>query len=188
MSNLKNRIVPYPLGGMIYFVETTENSTDAWVANKPIQYIDEEGYHCGWGFATLCFKFEDLNEVYFFSREEAEKNLGNAKEDHIDSSKDAEFQYCLQCDMRTKWDYKEDGLFRYKVCRKCGKKHSPCDINIKMLFNALEKDKDDAQFACSCYQKVFGKTVCYGTKEREECSCGGDKRKCNFYPEYRERG
>lgn len=26
---------------------------------------------------------------------------------------------------------------------------------------------------------------CYGTKEREECSCGGDKTKCNFYPEKR---
>ena len=25
--------------------------------------------------------------------------------------------------------------------------------------------------------------VCWGTKEREECSCGGDKTKCNFYPE-----
>lgn len=31
------------------------------------------------------------------------------------------------------------------------------------------------------------KTVsrCYGTKEREECSCGGDETKCNFYPEKR---
>lgn len=25
--------------------------------------------------------------------------------------------------------------------------------------------------------------VCYGTKEQEECSCGGDRTKCNFYPE-----
>jgi hypothetical protein len=68
--------VPYPLDGMIYYVETSEESDDAWIANKPIQYIDEEGYHCGWGFATLCFKFEDLNEAYFFSREEASVNLG----------------------------------------------------------------------------------------------------------------
>lgn len=27
--------------------------------------------------------------------------------------------------------------------------------------------------------------VCWGTKEREECSCGGDQSKCNFYPEKR---
>lgn len=25
--------------------------------------------------------------------------------------------------------------------------------------------------------------VCYGTKEKEECTCGGDRTKCNFYPE-----
>lgn len=27
--------------------------------------------------------------------------------------------------------------------------------------------------------------VCNGTKEREECSCGGDESKCDFYPEKR---
>ena len=34
---------------------------------------------------------------------------------------------------------------------------------------------------CECYKTEYGKTVCYGTKEREACSCGGDKNKCNFY-------
>lgn len=76
MIKIENGIVPYPLEGMIYYVETNEESDDAWIANKPIQYIDEEGYHCGWGLATLCFKFKDLGEVYFFSREEAKVNLG----------------------------------------------------------------------------------------------------------------
>lgn len=28
---------------------------------------------------------------------------------------------------------------------------------------------------------------CNGTKERDECSCGGDRAKCNFYPEVREK-
>lgn len=27
--------------------------------------------------------------------------------------------------------------------------------------------------------------VCHGTKECEECSCGGDRTKCDFYPEVR---
>lgn len=27
--------------------------------------------------------------------------------------------------------------------------------------------------------------ICNGTKEREECSCEGNKSKCNFYPENR---
>ena len=29
--------------------------------------------------------------------------------------------------------------------------------------------------------------VCWGTKECEECSCGGDKIKCDFYPEIRQK-
>ena len=29
--------------------------------------------------------------------------------------------------------------------------------------------------------------VCWGTKETDECSCGGDRTKCDFYPEVREK-
>jgi hypothetical protein len=70
-------VVPYPMDGMIYYVESSEGSDESWIANKPIQYIDQEGYHCGWGIATLCFKFKDMNDLYFFSREEAKVNLEN---------------------------------------------------------------------------------------------------------------
>ena len=31
------------------------------------------------------------------------------------------------------------------------------------------------------------KSVCNGTRERDECSCGGDRTKCDFYPEVREK-
>lgn len=34
---------------------------------------------------------------------------------------------------------------------------------------------------CYCFHEEFGKTVCYGTKEREVCSCDGNKNLCNFY-------
>ncbi len=40
---------------------------------------------------------------------------------------------------------------------------------------------------CDCYYQHGSKPVCYGTKEMEECSCGGDERKCNFYPEKRKQ-
>ena len=33
------------------------------------------------------------------------------------------------------------------------------------------------------YEREVG--VCWGTKECEECSCEGDKAKCDFYPELR---
>ena len=29
---------------------------------------------------------------------------------------------------------------------------------------------------------IENQSYCIGTKEREFCTCGGDKRKCNFYP------
>ena len=40
---------------------------------------------------------------------------------------------------------------------------------------------------CNCWVVISNsdKTVCYGTKEREECDCNGDISKCNFYPEKR---
>ncbi len=54
---------------------------------------------------------------------------------------------------------------------------------------------------CDCYiedrqlvdytplMKPLYKTValCFGTKERDRCSCGGDRTKCDFYPEVREK-
>lgn len=45
---------------------------------------------------------------------------------------------------------------------------------------------------CSCYHdeiNFLGKRgVCWGTKEREPCSCGGDAAECDFYPTVREKG
>lgn len=28
----------------------------------------------------------------------------------------------------------------------------------------------------------YTKQICNGTRERDECTCDGDKKKCNFYP------
>lgn len=38
---------------------------------------------------------------------------------------------------------------------------------------------------CDNYFQLGLKFLCCGTKEMEECSCGGDTSKCNFYPEKR---
>lgn len=35
--------------------------------------------------------------------------------------------------------------------------------------------------------KAFIKHECWGTRERDECSCGGDRTKCDFYPDVREK-
>lgn len=43
---------------------------------------------------------------------------------------------------------------------------------------------------CECYRSeknFLGKVgSCWGTAERDACSCGGDKSKCDFYPAVRE--
>jgi len=36
---------------------------------------------------------------------------------------------------------------------------------------------------CKYYKKVWGRTKCSGTKNFEDCSCGGDRDKCTFYPD-----
>ena len=50
---------------------------------------------------------------------------------------------------------------------------------------------------CECYEerelvdsylydrRLIG--ICNGTKEKDECRCGGDPAKCDFYPEVREK-
>lgn len=34
---------------------------------------------------------------------------------------------------------------------------------------------------CAAYREEYGKKVCYGTKEKEQCTCNGNKSKCDFY-------
>lgn len=40
---------------------------------------------------------------------------------------------------------------------------------------------------CDCYENRNGCPVCFGTKEKERCTCGGNTAKCDFYIEVRER-
>jgi hypothetical protein len=38
---------------------------------------------------------------------------------------------------------------------------------------------------CECWKLCKGYAICNGTKERDVCRCGGDVKKCDFYPEKR---
>lgn len=40
-------------------------------------------------------------------------------------------------------------------------------------------------FCTNAYYKTVG--ICNGTRERDECSCDGDRTKCDFYPDVREK-
>lgn len=64
-------------------------------------------------------------------------------------------------------------------CGLCTYYNKPCSeiCNPKKVVNKKK---------CSSFVVEYGKTVCYGTKEREECTCGGDESKCNFYKKEKE--
>lgn len=44
---------------------------------------------------------------------------------------------------------------------------------------------------CKCWHEMPNRkqvdAECWGTRERDACSCGGDQMKCDFYVEIRER-
>lgn len=76
----------------------------------------------------------------------------------------------------------------------------PLDYNAKVYANLIRNipaanvipvSESDKQTNCKCYhaeKNFLGKIgVCWGTKECEACSCGGDEAKCDFYDYVRDR-
>lgn len=84
------------------------------------------------------------------------------------------WQYCLECvqQMADTWEEVngEDLIWvpgHYEKKEKSKSKDVPITEVVKK---------------CECYHLRDDKTAeCWGTKEREICSCGGDARFCNFY-------
>ena len=99
--------------------------------------------------------------------------------------------------------------FRERYCTNCG--YEKCKGPNSDTFNEC-KYRTELNYKCSCYHEekrnaplsdfqqgvLFAKTGlnitttqitigrCYGTKECEECTCGGNESKCDFYPKKRE--
>ena len=53
------------------------------------------------------------------------------------------------------------------------------------IIDRLTASVNKIESKCQCYRTEYGNNVCYGTKEKEVCSCGGDRHKCDFYEEVR---
>jgi len=64
--------------------------------------------------------------------------------------------YCSNCNITT------ERITPY--CPWCGKKMENFDTRY-----------------CDCYHIEYGIPRCWGTKEKDICSCNGFKRNCNFY-------
>lgn len=68
----------------------------------------------------------------------------------------------------------------------------PAYVWLKWLRQEVTSTKNVTnKIACKCYhadKNFLGSIgVCWGTKECEACSCGGDELKCDFYDYVRER-
>lgn len=70
---------------------------------------------------------------------------------------------------------------RYKIDIVDNLKHNDPDYFKCDSYHTEERytSLDFNMFGNSVRTKEVG--VCWGTREREKCTCGGDKRKCNFY-------
>ena len=64
------------------------------------------------------------------------------------------------------------------------------DSHSRYIIN--EKDMDEmctvVEDICNCYHetdrfKPYSDGECWGTKEKDPCNCGGDKSRCEYYPE-----
>ena len=58
-----------------------------------------------------------------------------------------------------------------------------CNCYYQRLYRDYAYDITGTKLAI--FDKLVGE--CWGTKEREQCSCGGDPSKCDFYPEKRQQ-
>ena len=74
----------------------------------------------------------------------------------------------------------EDAIYPYYVNIELGENWTTDDFSCDSSAIVTVKSKDTSE-KCSCLNEEYGKQVCYGTKEREQCTCEGDLMKCDFY-------
>jgi hypothetical protein len=55
----------------------------------------------------------------------------------------------------------------------------------KFVEKLVEAYKKQCENICECWESCDHYAICNGTKERDMCHCGGDVKKCDFYPKKR---
>lgn len=65
---------------------------------------------------------------------------------------------------------------------KRGPQEAQAGVSTTTASKGQGKAKEKAPVRCSCYDGDYER--CKGTKEMEPCTCGGNKSKCDFYPQY----
>lgn len=55
-------------------------------------------------------------------------------------------------------------------------------------FKCMDDETEERESVCSSFNVDFGVARCYGTREMEPCTCGGNELRCDFYSEKRGDG
>ena len=78
---------------------------------------------------------------------------------------------CKDCGCEFSYQYidvENTGSVYFVKCPECG--------------NLVNHSYENKLFiSCDCFHKENGEDVCWGTKEKDNCSCGGNKANCTFY-------
>ena len=108
-------------------------------------------------------KVIDGNTTAYGTKESVEENYGDFDLKKVEQVDDTDLLVLYVS------KYKECGCYRTKKMRRYLKKKK------KGFYAALQGEAPVNYI-------VEDQSYCMGTKEREFCTCGGDKRKCDFYP------
>ena len=65
---------------------------------------------------------------------------------------------------------------------KRGPQEAQAGVSTTTASKGQGKAKEKAPVGCSCYDGDYER--CRDTKKMEPCTCGGNKSKCDFYPQY----
>lgn len=69
------QLVELPTDGYIYHFEDAGDPDQTWVCRKPLHYVNNVGYYCGWGLTPICFAFEGLGKTVFVLESQARDAL-----------------------------------------------------------------------------------------------------------------
>ena len=90
-------------------------------------------------------------------------------------------------------DWTRNANGRYDVRIKVNGTTAPYEVNdsdVKVANHILSQlslplIEEPTDGLCSAWESCDHYAICNGTKERELCHCGGQREKCDFYPERR---
>ena len=94
----------------------------------------------------------------------------------------------LEVELETQYAETEEKLNTLKArldsCRELLGFYRALCSRIDLVLKNYAEENSEEEKQCDCYNPIYAR--CNGTKEQDECKCGGDESKCDFY-DYKRR-